>query len=183
MFLLFFFQAEDGIRDYKVTGVQTCALPISQPVPANPRARAVRLPPDRDRLRTAGAGGRADRVARAVGGDGCDAVGPGRYGRPRAAGAEPRRARRARGARDLGPALRRRDRAREADPRAGGARRRPERRGGPAPRRERPRPRPRPPRPAVTVPPPAGRRRGGLFQPGAPRAPGGAPGAAVPLSP
>src|SRR5256885_6674233 len=29
MFPLFFFQAEDGIRDYKVTGVQTCALPIS----------------------------------------------------------------------------------------------------------------------------------------------------------
>src|SRR5256885_9574978 len=28
----FFFQAEDGIRDYKVTGVQTCALPISGPV-------------------------------------------------------------------------------------------------------------------------------------------------------
>src|SRR5256885_9682554 len=28
--LLFFFQAEDGIRDYKVTGVQTCALPISR---------------------------------------------------------------------------------------------------------------------------------------------------------
>src|SRR6266446_7466808 len=27
----FFFQAEDGIRDYKVTGVQTCALPISLP--------------------------------------------------------------------------------------------------------------------------------------------------------
>src|SRR5688500_17687644 len=26
--LYFFFQAEDGIRDYKVTGVQTCALPI-----------------------------------------------------------------------------------------------------------------------------------------------------------
>src|SRR5256885_17067450 len=25
-----FFQAEDGIRDYKVTGVQTCALPISR---------------------------------------------------------------------------------------------------------------------------------------------------------
>src|SRR3954463_12307897 len=24
----FFFQAEDGIRDYRVTGVQTCALPI-----------------------------------------------------------------------------------------------------------------------------------------------------------
>src|SRR5256885_10773615 len=29
--LLDFFQAEDGIRDYKVTGVQTCALPISAP--------------------------------------------------------------------------------------------------------------------------------------------------------
>src|ERR1022692_3999248 len=28
LFLAFFFQAEDGIRDYKVTGVQTCALPI-----------------------------------------------------------------------------------------------------------------------------------------------------------
>src|SRR2546426_12161652 len=28
-FVFFFFQAEDGIRDYKVTGVQTCALPIT----------------------------------------------------------------------------------------------------------------------------------------------------------
>src|SRR5437773_8272962 len=27
----FFFQAEDGIRDRDVTGVQTCALPISSP--------------------------------------------------------------------------------------------------------------------------------------------------------
>src|SRR5256885_7185478 len=26
--VVFFFQAEDGIRDFKVTGVQTCALPI-----------------------------------------------------------------------------------------------------------------------------------------------------------
>src|SRR5437016_10365838 len=26
--ILFFFQAEDGIRDWSVTGVQTCALPI-----------------------------------------------------------------------------------------------------------------------------------------------------------
>src|SRR5256885_11718409 len=31
----FFFQAEDGIRDYKVTGVQTCALPICR----HPRTR------------------------------------------------------------------------------------------------------------------------------------------------
>src|SRR5690348_17617095 len=29
--LFFFFQAEDGIRDGRVTGVQTCALPISPP--------------------------------------------------------------------------------------------------------------------------------------------------------
>src|SRR5688500_19140021 len=27
-YFVFFFQAEDGIRYYKVTGVQTCALPI-----------------------------------------------------------------------------------------------------------------------------------------------------------
>src|SRR5258706_1806837 len=30
----FFFQAEDGIRDWSVTGVQTCALPISHAFPA-----------------------------------------------------------------------------------------------------------------------------------------------------
>src|SRR5690554_4678742 len=30
LFFFFFFQAEDGIRDADVTGVQTCALPISQ---------------------------------------------------------------------------------------------------------------------------------------------------------
>src|SRR5256886_14266898 len=31
---VFFFQAEDGIRDLTVTGVQTCALPISLELPA-----------------------------------------------------------------------------------------------------------------------------------------------------
>src|SRR5690625_6435274 len=38
----FFFQAEDGIRDGHVTGVQTCALPICslRPVGRAPRARA-----------------------------------------------------------------------------------------------------------------------------------------------
>src|SRR5207244_8524766 len=35
----FFFQAEDGIRDDLVTGVQTCALPISRCAPAWPGAR------------------------------------------------------------------------------------------------------------------------------------------------
>src|SRR5436190_5741324 len=32
--LIFFFQAEDGIRDHCVTGVQTCALPISSITPS-----------------------------------------------------------------------------------------------------------------------------------------------------
>src|SRR5690606_40124130 len=31
VFRFFFFQAEDGIRDFHVTGVQTCALPILGP--------------------------------------------------------------------------------------------------------------------------------------------------------
>src|SRR3712207_8114788 len=37
--LYFFFQAEDGIRDIGVTGVQTCALPISYL--ANDRAKGI----------------------------------------------------------------------------------------------------------------------------------------------
>src|SRR5690606_39929304 len=44
----FFFQAEDGIRDFHVTGVQTCALPISAISPwltvlnpSNPEANKV----------------------------------------------------------------------------------------------------------------------------------------------
>src|SRR3712207_7531027 len=32
--MIFFFQAEDGIRDIGVTGVQTCALPISSASPS-----------------------------------------------------------------------------------------------------------------------------------------------------
>src|SRR5256885_16681958 len=42
--LFFFFQAEDGIRDYKVTGVQTCALPISAAPRPRPPAHALRPP-------------------------------------------------------------------------------------------------------------------------------------------
>src|SRR5690606_41009206 len=39
----FFFQAEDGIRDFHVTGVQTCALPIwSRPVRPSARSRTDR---------------------------------------------------------------------------------------------------------------------------------------------
>src|SRR2546427_12507676 len=47
MFFFFFFQAEDGIRDLTVTGVQTCALPIW----SNPR------PPKRRRRRSPSRGG------------------------------------------------------------------------------------------------------------------------------
>src|SRR2546421_5078748 len=63
LFLYFFFQAEDGIRDLIVTGVQTCALPISvsrergvEPragSAAGPRVRCGRrdrLPGERPRL-------------------------------------------------------------------------------------------------------------------------------------
>src|SRR3712207_7283675 len=32
-YIFFFFQAEDGIRDIGVTGVQTCALPLSEEAP------------------------------------------------------------------------------------------------------------------------------------------------------
>src|SRR5205085_3778515 len=48
-FFFFFFQAEDGIRDLTVTGVQTCALPISEQAaprtPRRPRARKLRPSP------------------------------------------------------------------------------------------------------------------------------------------
>src|SRR3712207_8750411 len=40
---IFFFQAEDGIRDIGVTGVQTCALPILAPESARAAIREVFL--------------------------------------------------------------------------------------------------------------------------------------------
>src|SRR5690554_6496665 len=48
LFFFFFFQAEDGIRDADVTGVQTCALPISGAV------RGRKLPLQQRRERQAG---------------------------------------------------------------------------------------------------------------------------------
>src|SRR5258708_15370621 len=47
--LVFFFQAEDGIRDDLVTGVQTCALPISPSRHCSPTATSAR----RSRTRSA----------------------------------------------------------------------------------------------------------------------------------
>src|SRR2546427_4237229 len=55
----FFFQAEDGIRDLTVTGVQTCALPIyeligrrelAEPRPGRPQR--ARITPGNDHART-----------------------------------------------------------------------------------------------------------------------------------
>src|SRR5207245_5483842 len=44
LILFFFFQAEDGIRDATVTGVQTCALPIcARGAPPRPTARYARM--------------------------------------------------------------------------------------------------------------------------------------------
>src|SRR5699024_9843726 len=50
----FFFQAEDGIRDRNVTGVQTCALPIW---PLRRQCRGQQLPPPGRSPRPARAGG------------------------------------------------------------------------------------------------------------------------------
>src|SRR6266508_2825319 len=82
MMKIFFFQAEDGIRDGHVNGVQTCALPISRrhvPVRVQRRERGGR----------AGVPRRADRISghRLVGRAGARR-------RRRLAGARPRRARR-----------------------------------------------------------------------------------------
>src|SRR3712207_8741536 len=56
---VFFFQAEDGIRDIGVTGVQTCALPICRPSPARARAS-----PDPRGARDALAGRAVEQVRR-----------------------------------------------------------------------------------------------------------------------
>src|SRR5437867_12762918 len=66
--VFFFFQAEDGIRDRTVTGVQTCALPICSRAGAAGRAggagsRSPR-PPRRARAARGSAAARRGRTAR-----------------------------------------------------------------------------------------------------------------------
>src|SRR5256885_12939052 len=63
VFSVFFFQAEDGIRDYKVTGVQTCALPIC----ARYRARVRELRSVAQHQRQAALAGEAARTGGAGG--------------------------------------------------------------------------------------------------------------------
>src|SRR5882762_6444736 len=58
MIFVFFFQAEDGIRDSSVTGVQTCALPIAARVAPADRAdhgKSGRFGPRADRAVTGAA--------------------------------------------------------------------------------------------------------------------------------
>src|SRR2546427_10830373 len=61
LWTFFFFQAEDGIRDLTVTGVQTCALPISRGVPRG----GGRVSPAR--RATGGRGGGSDARRRPLG--------------------------------------------------------------------------------------------------------------------
>src|SRR2546422_148099 len=70
----FFFQAEDGIRDVAVTGVQTCALPIAPPRGGDGRAGLVREG-------ALGEGGRAPRIRAASAGCSPSPLGA-RNGRP-----------------------------------------------------------------------------------------------------
>src|SRR3989475_1383052 len=67
MWFSFFFQAEDGIRDLTVTGVQTCALPISEAIrPAATGSRSPALLPERRRDGPRGAAWRPGRRARTI---------------------------------------------------------------------------------------------------------------------
>src|SRR5689334_23557075 len=55
LLFFFFFQAEDGIRDGTVTGVQTCALPISMRAGLGQPSRPAPTSARRARARMAGA--------------------------------------------------------------------------------------------------------------------------------
>src|SRR6266542_5972157 len=95
----FFFQAEDGIRDATVTGVQTCALPIYAPLL---RGGGTERTGSATRSRAQGGdrGRTAERADRARGYRGADAGRPDRTGmddqRPQASLPRHRRADRAR---------------------------------------------------------------------------------------
>src|SRR2546422_3581135 len=75
-FFSFFFQAEDGIRDVAVTGVQTCALPISLHVVRKEHPEGV-LPPRLGRQQHPAGGGGHSRLVLVLG------AGHGAAGQPR----------------------------------------------------------------------------------------------------
>src|ERR1039457_178349 len=58
---MFFFQAEDGIRDYKVTGVQTCALPIYEDHQVGVVSQQLRIDQDQVLMQAELVGGGVDR--------------------------------------------------------------------------------------------------------------------------
>src|SRR2546422_5101951 len=64
--MIFFFQAEDGIRDVAVTGVQTCALPISARAWHRARADSARSTLGPPRPRSSGCGRGRPRESRAL---------------------------------------------------------------------------------------------------------------------
>src|SRR6266542_875066 len=61
---VFFFQAEDGIRDATVTGVQTCALPIYRGDAVEPRDRGRGRDPAARRRATSSAAGSRGSLSR-----------------------------------------------------------------------------------------------------------------------
>src|SRR6266496_5384732 len=76
MFFFFFFQAEDGIRDLYVTGVQTCALPISGPSCRTSDSPS-RVPTRRTSARSAAStGGSEPGPAPPTGSGSCTVTGP-----------------------------------------------------------------------------------------------------------
>src|SRR5690606_39923610 len=83
-YLFFFFQAEDGIRDFHVTGVQTCALPISSVRAASAAAGGGRYPCYPDVARTTGTAAPGPRHAAGA----VRLPSPGAAGHPRPAGAD-----------------------------------------------------------------------------------------------
>src|SRR3989454_1779601 len=138
-FSFFFFQAEDGIRDYKVTGVQTCALPIYD--------RPLRRSRHRPRPHRRGEPGRHTDRARAAP-PGRRRAGRGRRGRRRPARLGDGRRRGLRASRDLSSGRvrppRRRPRRRDGHAAHGDRRGRRLRRRRPLHGRRRPRGRRRP---------------------------------------
>src|SRR6266496_4756617 len=76
--IFFFFQAEDGIRDLYVTGVQTCALPILRRAGQAPAVAG-------DRAESRGRGGHGVRPRSRAGGRGRGFGGSGVEGLPPAA--------------------------------------------------------------------------------------------------